>query len=277
MVEEEKTVQENKDKRILLNGRYTKPLILLVDDSADFRSFMVSKMTLNSEIVEAANGKIALKKLETITPDAIISDVMMPVMDGIEFCKRVKGDARTAEIPFIMLTARITDSSRKEGLDAGADLYVTKPFSLEALRIRITALIKERLNGNRDEKNPNEETSVISEPEKMSMGDKIALEKIDDIIKENISNEDFSVVVLGSEVCMSRVQLYRRMVSLTGSTPSEYIRNYRLKYSETLLHDNSYSVSEVAYMVGFGNPRYFSKYFIEMYGITPSQYRKKFV
>lgn len=277
LVEEEKTVQENKDKRILLNGRYTKPLILLVDDSADFRSFMVSEMTLNSEIVEAANGKIALKKLETITPDAIISDVMMPVMDGIEFCKRVKGDARTAEIPFIMLTARITDSSRKEGLDAGADLYVTKPFSLEALRIRITALIKERLNGNRDEKNPNEETSVISEPEKMSMGDKIALEKIDDIIKENISNEDFSVVVLGSEVCMSRVQLYRRMVSLTGSTPSEYIRNYRLKYSETLLHDNSYSVSEVAYMVGFGNPRYFSKYFIEMYGITPSQYRKKFV
>lgn len=244
--------------------------LLLVDDSDDFRDFMKGELCDKYRVTEASNGRDALKKMKQQRPDIILCDVMMPVMDGYEFCNIVKSNVDTATIPMIMLTARLTQQKKIEGLKKGADDYITKPFSMDYLFLRIRNLMgwseHDASSGN---------SMNVAPVVEISEQDKKLLEKIDTCIQAHLDDPDLTVEMLSSEVAMSRVQLYKRLVPLTGNTPSEYIRVRRLEKAAQLLRDGSYSVSETAYSVGFNNPRYFSKYFAESYGITPSQYKKK--
>ena len=253
-----------------------KPTLLLVDDSDDFREFMHDLLS-DYTVVEAVNGQDAWNKIIDHRPDIILSDVMMPVMDGNELCRQVKENDETASIPFVMLTARLADEHRKEGLMSGADEYITKPFNIDMLNLRL----KNLLNLVKRTGTVAKPTGEVVKEKQLNNGhfvlgaaDQKLIEDIDNYIRDNLSNPDTSVESMSAHLCISRVQLYKRMISLMGITPSEYLRAKRIKYAEYLLHSNEYNISEIAYKVGFNNPRYFSKYFQEAYGVTPSQYKK---
>ena len=257
-------------------GSVRKPILLLVDDSDDFREFMRDLLS-DYTVVEAVNGQDAWNKIIDHRPDIILSDVMMPVMDGNELCRQVKENDETASIPFVMLTARLADEHRKEGLMSGADEYITKPFNIDMLNLRLRNL----LNLVKRTGTVAKPTGEVVKEKQLNNGqfvlgaaDKKFIEDIDLYIRDNLGNPDTSVESMSAHLCISRVQLYKRMISLMGTTPSEYLRAKRIKYAEHLLHSNEYNISEIAYKVGFNNPRYFSKYFQEAYGVTPSQYKK---
>ena len=257
-------------------GSVRKPILLLVDDSDDFREFMRDLLS-DYTVVEAVNGQDAWNKIIDHRPDIILSDVMMPVMDGNELCRQVKENDETASIPFVMLTARLADEHRKEGLMSGADEYITKPFNIDMLNLRLRNL----LNLVKRTGTVAKPTGEVVKEKQLNNGqfvlgaaDQKFIEDIDLYIRDNLSNPDTSVESISAHLCISRVQLYKRMISLMGTTPSEYLRAKRIKYAEHLLHSNEYNISEIAYKVGFNNPRYFSKYFQEAYGVTPSQYKK---
>ena len=262
--------------------------VLLVDDSDDFREFMRDVLT-DYQVIEAVNGQDAWQKIIEVRPDVILSDVMMPVMDGIELCRMVKSYEETASIPFVMLTARLAAEHRVEGLESGADDYITKPFNIDMLNLRIRNLLgwarrsarRSFLDKNKEEKKDSSQPKERAIPKgelgdfEMTANDRKFLADVDKYIKDMMGDPDTSVESMSAHLCMSRVQLYKRMVSLTGTTPSEYLRAKRIKRAEELIHSDELNISEIAYTVGFNNPRYFSKYFQEAYGLTPSQYKKK--
>lgn len=262
--------------------------VLLVDDSDDFREFMRDVLT-DYQVIEAVNGKDAWQKIIEVRPDVILSDVMMPVMDGIELCRMVKSNEETASIPFVMLTARLAAEHRVEGLESGADDYITKPFNIDMLNLRIRNLLgwarrsarRSFLDKNKEEMKDSSQPKERAIPKgelgdfEMTANDRKFLADVDKYIKDMMGDPDTSVESMSAHLCMSRVQLYKRMVSLTGTTPSEYLRAKRIKRAEELIHSDELNISEIAYTVGFNNPRYFSKYFQEAYGLTPSQYKKK--
>lgn len=196
---------------------------------------------------------------------------MMPVMDGNELCKAVKNNKRTADIPFIMLTARLAQEHQIEGLANGADDYVTKPFNLEMLYMRIHNLLK--WHNAVPDKQQNKIEPKLKHIEITSL-DKQLVNDATKYVDDNISDTTLNVESMAKALGMSRVQLYKRLLPVTGSTPTEFIREIRLRRAEQLLRESQLSISEVAYRVGFNNPRYFSKYFKEMYGVMPSQYKK---
>ena len=262
--------------------------VLLVDDSDDFREFMRDVLT-DYQVIEAVNGQDAWQKIIEVRPDVILSDVMMPVMDGIELCRMVKSNEETASIPFVMLTARLAAEHRVEGLESGADDYITKPFNIDMLNLRIRNLLgwarrsarRSFLDKNKEEKKDSSQPKERAIPKgelgdfEMTASDRKFLADVDKYIKDMMGDPDTSVESMSAHLCMSRVQLYKRMVSLTGTTPSEYLRAKRIKRAEELIHSDELNISEIAYTVGFNNPRYFTKYFQEAYGLTPSQYKKK--
>ena len=262
----------------------SKLVVLLVDDSDDFREFMKDVLT-DYTVVEAVNGQDAWNKIKVSRPDIILSDVMMPLMDGNELCRLCKENVETASIPFVMLSARLGEEQRKESLMCGADEYITKPFDIDMLNLRLKNLLKwsrHSLGDTGADSALPTDGQTVAEKDKDSVGeyrltetDRKFLEEIDIYIRDNMNDADTSVESMSAHLCISRVQLYKRMVSLTGTTPSEYLRAKRIKRAEHLIHRDELSISEIAYMVGFNNPRYFSKYFQEAYGMTPSQYRKK--
>lgn len=262
--------------------------VLLVDDSDDFREFMRDVLS-DYQVIEAVNGQDAWQKIIEVRPDVILSDVMMPVMDGIELCRMVKSNEETASIPFVMLTARLAAEHRVEGLESGADDYITKPFNIDMLNLRIRNLLgwarrsarRSFLDKNKEEKKDSSQPKERAIPKgelgdfEMTANDRKFLADVDKYIKDMMGDPDTSVESMSAHLCMSRVQLYKRMVSLTGTTPSEYLRAKRIKRAEELIHSDELNISEIAYTVGFNNPRYFTKYFQETYGLTPSQYKKK--
>ena len=244
--------------------------LLIVDDSEDYLAFMAEVLSQYYHVRVAHHGKEALESIKVQRPDVILSDVMMPEMDGNTLCKTLKGDRNTCDIPFIMLTARVADAHKLEGLALGADDYITKPFSIELLILRINNLIKWH-NGTKNKLvDPKiKQVKITSMDEKM-------VKDATEYVENNLSNADISVESLSASLAMSRVQLYKRLLSITGLTPSEFIRNIRLRHAEQLLRQSQRSVSEIAYQVGFNNPRYFSRYFSEMYGVTPSVYKQRY-
>ena len=252
--------------------------VLLVDDSDDFREFMRDVLS-DYQVVEAVNGKDAWQKIIDDRPDIILSDVMMPEMDGNELCRLVKSNDETSSIPFVMLTARLASEHRMEGLASGADDYITKPFNIDMLNLRIRNLLgwaRRSAKSGTVKVKPNGPIIPKGELGDMEMTDQDRkfLEQVDIYIRDNMSDPDTSVESLSAHLSISRVQLYKRMISLTGTTPSEYLRAKRITYAEHLMKTENLNVSEIAYKVGFNNPRYFSKYFQEAYGMTPSQYMK---
>lgn len=244
--------------------------VLVVDDSDDFLAFMTEMLEPQYRVRTALNGKDALEKMVEHRPDAILSDVMMPEMDGNTLCRAVKDNADTRDIPFIMLTARLSTECKIEGFTSGADEYITKPFNLDLLNLRIARLIAQ--HRTKVNSQPAKLTPRITEEQITSVDQKL-VDRATAFVEQQLSNADLSVEMMSEALGMSRVNLYKRMLSVTGTTPSEFIRNIRLRHAARLLSEGQLNVSEVAYRVGFNNPRYFSKYFTEMFGQTPSQYR----
>ena len=247
-----------------------KPLALIVDDNEDFVSFMRYTLSLYFRIESAGNGKIAWQMIPELMPDIIVCDVMMPEMDGNELCRWVKADKRTSNIPFVLLTAKQSVENKVEGLTIGADDYVTKPFNMEVLILRMRKLID--LSGKNKLR-----TRIDPEPSEIvitSMDEKL-IENAIKYVETHIARPDLSVEELSHELGMSRVHLYKKLLLITGKTPIEFIRIIRLKRAAQLLRESQQNVSEVAYQVGFNNPKYFSKYFKDEFGVLPSVYQEK--
>lgn len=247
-----------------------KPLALIVDDNEDFVSFMRYTLSLYFRVESAVNGKEAWQVIPELMPDIIVSDVMMPEMDGNELCRWVKADKRTSNIPFVLLTAKQSVENKVEGLTIGADDYVTKPVNMEVLILRMRKLIDlSSKNKLRTRIDPEPSEIVIT-----SMDEKL-IENAIKYVEANISRSDLSVEELSHELGMSRVHLYKKLLQITGKTPIEFIRIIRLKRAAQLLRESQQNVSEVAYQVGFNNPKYFSKYFKDEFGVLPSVYQEK--
>ena len=193
---------------------------------------------------------------------------MMPEMDGNELCRRIKGDSDLKQLPVIMLTARLSDENEIESRECGADDYVKKPFNMELLRMHIDALLNRGRINEEGKLKP-----VIAQP-KITPEDEKLVDKITKYIEAHLDDTELSVEQMATDIGMSRVQLYRRLVSVTGKTPSEFIRLIRLRHAERLLAESQLTVSEIAYRVGFSSQRYFSRCFKDLYGYMPSQYKR---
>ncbi|MDD5862077.1 MAG: response regulator [Prevotella sp.] len=243
--------------------------ILLVDDNEDFLEFMAAELSEKYALSFAHNGKEALEMIREEHPDLVLTDVMMPEMDGNELCQRLKADERTRNIPVVMLTARLSEENEIESRECGADDYIKKPFNMELLQLHIDRLLRhEQINdeGKLDVK--------ISQPKITTVDEQFANEATA-YVEQHLDDTELSVETMSHDLGMSRVKLYRRMVAVTGKTPSEFIRLIRLRHAEQLLMKSQLTISEIAYRVGFSSQRYFSKCFKELYGYMPSQYKKE--
>lgn len=246
-----------------------KPAILLIEDNEDFRFYLKDNLRLHYKIIEARNGKEGWNQALAALPDLIVSDVMMPEMNGIELCKKIKSDPRVSHIPVILLTARTAEEQKMEGFESGADDYITKPFNFEILQSRIRNLIHQREAFQKDFR---KQIEVKASDVNITSLDEKLIQRAIKCVEENISDTAFSVETLSHELGMSRVHLYKKLLALTGKSPIEFIRVIRLQQAAQLLEKSQLTVSEIAYKVGFNNPKYFTKYFKEEYKMLPSAY-----
>jgi signal transduction histidine kinase/DNA-binding NarL/FixJ family response regulator len=258
--------EEAEDKDI----KDTRDIILVVEDNADVRTYIRSSLQSLYTVVEAAEGGEGLQKAQDIIPDLIISDVMMPGMDGYELCKTLKHDKATSHIPVILLTARASEGSILEGLQTGADDYITKPFSTPILQARIKNLIELRRILQQTL-----HRELTRRPVKLEVSpiDREFLKDLKTVIDENIDDPDFNVEGLCKKLYMSRPTVYRKIQALSGESPTEFIRSYRLNRAEELLRNNFGSVLEVALETGFSSANYFTKCFKKKFHQLPSTYQ----
>ena len=249
------------------------PLVLIVEDNIDLQQFISDTLRPYFQIQVAANGKAALAMAIEIVPDCIVSDVMMPEMDGIEFCNRARKEPATSHIPFILLTAKASMQSRIEGLQEGADDYLVKPFEGKELIIRIQNLIEQRKLLR--EKYSRQVLMLKPENIKTPSLDQQFIQQVRNQIEINLDKELFGVSELAASVHLSRSQLHRKLRSLTGQAPNELIRNFRLEKAFQLLENQSGNITEIAYQTGFSSQAYFSKCFSDKYGYGPSELKKR--
>ena len=259
---------ENKKSRITSIQQIDKPRVLVIDDNADICAYATVLLNSEYDVIVASNGEEGLKKAIREVPDIVVCDVMMPGMDGLECCKRLKNDGITSHIPIILLTAKTLDEYRVEGYMYGVDAYLTKPFSGMVLKARIKNLIENRKlmkiafgNDAREE---------VHEEVMQSIEDKF-VEKFRAIIQNNLGNSELSVETISKEMGISRAQLYRKIKTMTGISPNDIIREARLKRADRLLETTDKSISEIAYEVGFSSPSYFTKCYREFFGRTPNK------
>ena len=245
-----------------------KPEVLIIDDNIDIRTYLRSVLSEKYNVSEAADGKVGLELARKIVPDIVLSDIMMPVMDGLAFCQQLKTDKAISHIPVILLTARSLDEQRAEGYEHGADAYLSKPFSLRLLLSRIDTLIESRKKLNQTWSKGVEDDEIGNISNEI---DKSFLKQLRKIIQENLANSDLSVEQIGDEIGLSRVQLYRKVKALTGYSPVEIVRKARLTRARHLLQTTERTVSEVAYAVGFSTPSYFSKCYKDEFGENPKK------
>ena len=243
--------------------------LLFVEDNEDLCRYLMNAFQTDYRVVIAKNGKVGLEKAMEILPDVIVSDVMMPVMNGIECCEALKTDERTAHIPVILLTALAEERQQLEGYGAGADDYLPKPFSLAVLKAKIKNLLKrsERLKLYfRDRFDLRTPEQTVANP------DKEFVSKVTRVVLAHLQDPEFDVELFCSEMAMSRASLFRKLKSTTGCSASSFTRNIRIKRAAELLGQHAYSIGEVAAQVGFSDPNYFTRCFKEIYGITPSEF-----
>lgn len=256
------------DDEPVIAGDTHEQTVFLVEDNADFRFYLKDNLKQYYNISEASNGKDAWKWIRDTHPDVVISDVMMPGMSGLELCRKIKEDPRTAHIPVILLTAQSSDKHKIEGLESGALEYISKPFNFEILVSTIDSALKfqKRVNEakNKIEVEPGE-ISIVSLEEQL-------VKKAIALVEENISNSDFSVEDMSHELGYSRGHFYQKLLKITGQTPMDFIRNIRMKRATEYLKKSQLTVSEVAYKVGYNNPKLFSRYFKSQYHIYPSEF-----
>lgn len=246
------------------------PLVLVVEDNADLRAYLAESLEDDYRITLAENGLEGLDKGLELIPDLIISDMMMPVMDGFTLCTKIRSDERTSHIPFVLLTARSTIESKLAGLELGADEYIIKPFNIKELKARLKNLLEQRKNLR---KSYSREVTVQPKNISITSVDERFLNHALEIMETHLSDEQFSVERFAQEMGMSRKNLLRKIKALTDQSVNEFIRNFRLQRAAQLISANSATISEIAYQVGFNNLSYFSKCFKELYGVVPNEYK----
>jgi CheY-like chemotaxis protein/two-component sensor histidine kinase len=246
--------------------------LLVVEDNKEVRTFIKSLFTGQYTVDEAGDGQEGWEKATENVPDLVICDIMMPEMDGMELCKRIKTDIRTSHIPVILLTARTAITFKYEGLETGADDYITKPFSAEYLQLRVQNLIRQR-----ETLRNHFALEMICDPAKITVTsvDEKLLKKAVDYIGEHMPDASLSVRKLSDELGLSRVHLYRKIKALTNLTAVEFVRSIRLKRAASLLQENRFNINEISAMVGMEDVDYFRICFKKQYGYSPSEYAKK--
>jgi DNA-binding response OmpR family regulator/anti-sigma regulatory factor (Ser/Thr protein kinase) len=249
-----------------------KPTILLVEDENDIVDFIALCFRGKYNLMIANNGKEALQKIATQVPDLVISDIMMPKMDGIAFTKKFKSNPKTAHVPLILLTGQSQPEKQLEGLKSGADAFVTKPFEIELLEVRINNFLKRR-----EQLIEYFRIDNLSNPMKIDIAsqDEKWLERIVNCIENNISEPDFSISILSEQTGISTNSLYRKIKNLTGHTTNDFIRTVRIRRAEQLLRTKKFTIAEVMYQTGFSNHSYFSKCFRKVYKMAPREYIEK--
>ncbi|WP_109829779.1 hybrid sensor histidine kinase/response regulator transcription factor [Reichenbachiella versicolor] len=245
--------------------------VMIVEDNPELLQYLTSSLNSDYQTVTAKNGKEALDFCAEQIPDLIISDVMMPVMDGIELCSKIKNNERLSHIPVVLLTAKTSIESELQGFQHGADAYVSKPFNMTVLKARIKAIGKSRQNiWTRFKENP----LFIPSKSQVTSADQSFLKKVSDLIDENLSKSSFSVEQLASNFNMSHTTFFKKLKSIVGVTPNQYMRSIRLKKAADMLLEDEYNVTEIIYNVGFSDLRYFREQFKKTYNVTPRDYRK---
>ncbi|MDR1882693.1 MAG: response regulator [Prevotella sp.] len=277
IVAEKQTGNENKswqDTEI----EAPKDTILVVEDDADLRRFIVTILEPYYNVLDAADGKDGYNKAVANVPDFIASDIMMPEMDGIELLQKIRATAEISHIPVILLTAKTDMESKLDSLEYGADDYITKPFSVKYLRARINNIIQQRKRLY--EAFSTSASPAVSQPEKkdepehkITLQDELFIRRIREEVENNIDNSDFMVDDLANAISMSRTVFFKKLKSLTGLSPIEFIRDIKIKYAANLIATRQYTIKEVSFMIGISDAKYFTRCFKNVYGMTPSEYK----
>jgi len=252
------------------------PILLITEDNADMRAYIKTHLEKDYTIIETSDGEVGLQAAIDNIPDLIISDVMMPRMDGYEMTEKIKTDPRTNHIPVIILTARASVESKIEGLETGADAYVTKPFNARELKVRVKKLIeqREKLREHFSRTLESLDTYLVNDPQLPTM-DQQFVRKAVDVVKEHMADDVFNASIFAREMALSRVQLHRKIKAMTNKTTTEFIRIIRLNHAARLLKGQTGNVTEIAYEVGFSSLSYFTSSFTAQFGSTPSAFAQK--
>ncbi len=269
-LKEEKTSEEIiKPDQYIESSEDNIPIVLIIEDEDDIRNFIKENLGKEYKILESDNGKDGLKKSIEHIPDLIVSDIIMPEMNGIELCENIKTDERTSHIPVILLTAKSSIENKLEGLETGADDYLTKPFNISELQVRVNNLIEQRRKLRERFRK-----EILLEPKDIAVtsADEKFLYRVSNVIEKHIADYNFTIDNFARETGMSRMQLHRKLNAVTGQAASDYIRNFRLKRAANLLKGKHGNIGEIAYDVGFNNPSYFSECFKKLFGVLPSEY-----
>jgi YesN/AraC family two-component response regulator len=252
------------------NGERNKKTVLIVEDNSELRNYLKNELKEDYKVKIAINGKEGLQMAIKFIPDLVISDVMMPIMDGFEMCHKIKNDIRISHIPLLMLTAKGMQIDRVKGIDSGADVYLNKPYNMDVLKAHLSQLISSRqilfnkyYNGVSDKELRNT-TSL----------DKQFITNILEYIHENITDPALNVENLADKLLISRSKLYRKIKALTGNTANEFIKKIRLEKAKQFLENSDYSISEISYKIGFSSPSYFTKCYKIQFGILPTDVRQ---
>jgi signal transduction histidine kinase/CheY-like chemotaxis protein/AraC-like DNA-binding protein/ligand-binding sensor domain-containing protein len=264
IIDEEPPSEEQHDSRA-----HSKPQVLVVEDNADVRNYIRGFLEKEFDILEAENGKEGLEKALEAGPDLAISDVMMPVMDGVQLCRELKGDDRTSHIPVILLTSKATTEGTLEGLEIGADDYILKPFEARELMARAKNLIETR---KRLWKKYHQQVTFGPGNVAVTSTDGRFLKRLSELIEEHIADNDYDTEALAHDICMSRMQLNRKLNALTGHSTHEVVREFRLQRAAKLLRGQAGNITGVAYDVGFNSLSHFARAFRERFGVVPSEY-----
>ena len=247
---------------------HNKPIVLFVEDNLDLRHYIEEELRDFYNFYGASDGAEGYEMAVEILPDLIISDIMMPAMNGFEFCQKIKHNMVTSHIPVILLTAKTSTENQIKGFESGADAYIPKPFNFEQLIATANAIIENR---NRLREKFNTDKVLSDMPIKNTADDKF-IQKVTDMVTSNISEVDFGVLELSRELGISRVHLHRKLKSITNISPNEFIKNIRLRKARELLLQMEFTISEVCYKVGFNSPAYFSSCFKSHYKMSPSEF-----
>ncbi len=249
------------------------PLLLIVEDDSELRFWLGRQLQKEYAVRYAADGREALEKVQKYLPDLILLDLSIPLLDGYEVCRQVKSDERSSHIPIVMLTGHSREEEKMKGLNCGASAYLTKPFLLKEIRIRLTNLLEEQKR--LQEKLQKELAPFSALSVELDEHEKNFLLRLRTIIEQHISDEQFTIAALADQMYLSRSQLHRKVKALTACSPQELLRRMRLLYAFKLLLEGSGSISEIATQCGFSSPAYFSTAFKEQFGYPPGEVRKK--
>lgn len=264
-------IESEEEKKGRVKSKYR---VLIVEDDEEIRNYIAKEFARSFHIMESCNGKEALELIFKKSPDLVISDIMMPEMDGLTLCRKIKQNVNLNHIPVILLTAKTREEDNLEGLNTGADAYIMKPFNIEILQKTVENLINTRQQLRKVFTGQQNQESKVQKLEVKSPDEKL-MERIMKVINENISNPNLTIETITTEVGISRVHLHRKLKELTNQTTRDFIRNIRLKEAARLLSEKQHTISEIAMLTGFTDPNNFSTTFKELYGMPPSMYMKE--